>query len=62
MICQADPLEANWQYTYFGANYPRLRSIKEKYDPDGVMWCLSCVGSENWVEGSDRRLCRPRWY
>lgn len=26
----------NWEYGYFGDNYPRLQKIKLKYDPDGV--------------------------
>jgi FAD/FMN-containing dehydrogenase len=28
-----DPQEPNWQHAYYGTNYPRLVSIKKKYDP-----------------------------
>lgn len=54
--------EPNWQYAAFGENYPRLLATKNKYDPDGLLWCRHCVGSENWVEQRDARLCRPSWY
>ncbi|KAG0261731.1 hypothetical protein DFQ27_002786 [Actinomortierella ambigua] len=45
---EADPNEPNFQQSFFGTNYPRLRSIKNKYDPRGVLVCLRCVGSEDW--------------
>ena len=28
-----DPALPNWQHAYYGANYPRLVSIKKKHDP-----------------------------
>lgn len=55
---QADPNEPNWQYSYFGENYARLRAIKAKYDPEGLQWCDRCVGSEEWVEGKKGQLCK----
>ncbi|KAF1815660.1 FAD-binding domain-containing protein [Eremomyces bilateralis CBS 781.70] len=58
---EADPFEPDWQYTFFGVNYPRLRKIKKQLDPDSVLWCRGCVGSEEWDEEDSGRLCRVGW-
>lgn len=58
MLVQMDPFEPDWQRVSFGENYPRLRGIKDAYDPKGVLWCRGCVGSESWIEDSGGRLCR----
>lgn len=57
-----DAFEPDWQYVSFGENYPRLRAIKDIYDPEGALWCRGCVGSEDWVENDDGSLCRPEWW
>ncbi|KAF0326720.1 FAD binding domain protein, partial [Colletotrichum asianum] len=54
----ANAIEPGWQWSFFGPNYGRLRSIKEKYDPEGLLWCPQCVGSEEWLESEDGNLCR----
>lgn len=65
---EGDPNDPDWQYTFFGGNYARLRAVKERYDPEGVLWCQACVGSEDWVpevqfDGADGqgRLCKAEW-
>ncbi|KAE9362698.1 FAD-binding domain-containing protein [Stipitochalara longipes BDJ] len=45
---EADPAEPNWQQAFYGAHYPRLLSIKNKWDPWGVFWAKTAVGSEGW--------------
>lgn len=68
---EADPTEPNWKQSKYGANYPRLLEIKQKYDPEGVFWCSQCVGSELWepkgpyginngVGQNQAQLCRQR--
>ena len=34
-----------WQARYWGDNYPRLLSIKQRWDPTLVFTCHNCVGS-----------------
>ncbi|KAI9167534.1 FAD-linked oxidoreductase ZEB1 [Paramyrothecium foliicola] len=55
---EADPFDPDFQHTFWADNYQRLQSIKKKYDPSALLWCLSCVGSEEWSVKEDGRLCR----
>jgi FAD/FMN-containing dehydrogenase len=55
---EADPFDPDFQHTFWGENYARLRELKARYDPKSVLWCLGCVGSETWATRDDGRLCR----
>ncbi|KAH7493688.1 hypothetical protein FOMA001_g160 [Fusarium oxysporum f. sp. matthiolae] len=55
---EANSIEPDWQWSFWGPNYARLRDIKVRYDPEGLLWCPQCVGSEDWVQRQDGRLCR----
>ncbi|KAI2615790.1 FAD binding domain protein [Hypomontagnella submonticulosa] len=55
---EADINQPNWQQVFYGDNYPRLLSIKKKYDPESIFWGSTAVGSEGWAVGSDGRLCK----
>ncbi|OTA54801.1 FAD-binding domain-containing protein [Hypoxylon sp. EC38] len=52
---EADPY---WKDTFYGSNYPRLLQIKNKWDPQSVLYARTGVGSEDWVEDTDGRICR----
>lgn len=55
---EANFQEANWQQTFYGQNYARLKDIKYQVDPSGVFYAQTAVGSDTWVEDSAGRLCR----
>ncbi|KAA8642713.1 FAD-dependent oxidoreductase [Aspergillus tanneri] len=55
---EADFNQPDWQSAFYGANYDRLQEIKDKYDPDQVLYARTAVGSQRWVEHEDGRLCR----
>jgi hypothetical protein len=46
---EADPTNPEWKNDYFGEeHYERLLEVKRRWDPEGVFWCRSCVGSDSW--------------
>lgn len=47
---EADGFDPQWKKNWFGENYNWLKSVKDKYDPEGVFWCWRCVGNEVWEE------------
>ncbi|RPB19372.1 FAD-binding domain-containing protein [Terfezia boudieri ATCC MYA-4762] len=47
-VNESDKEELDWQDSFWGEKYGRLKKIKAKYDPNGVFWCRPCVGSEDW--------------
>ncbi|KAI5864079.1 FAD-binding domain-containing protein [Durotheca rogersii] len=57
-INEANFQQAGWQEAFYGANYPRLKNIKSRVDPQGVFYAQTAVGSDEWAEDGDGRLCR----
>lgn len=47
-MSEADILEPNFQQAFYGSNYDRLYALKQKYDPTGLLYTPTGVGSENW--------------
>jgi hypothetical protein len=55
-LAESDYFEADWQKSFWGSNYERLRKVKRKYDADGLFFVHHGVGSEEWSEdGFSRR-------
>jgi FAD/FMN-containing dehydrogenase len=58
-VAESSFFEADWQTSYWGANYPRLLAIKQAYDPDGLFFTRHGVGSEAWSDDGFTRLAVP---
>lgn len=55
-VSESNYFEPDWQHSFWGSNYPRLRAVKEKYDPAGLFFVHHGVGSEEWSADGFTRL------
>ncbi|ROW08546.1 hypothetical protein VPNG_06197 [Cytospora leucostoma] len=55
---EADINEPDWQRAFYGDNYRYLYELKQKYDPWGVFYAATAVGSEDWYI-TDQRAYYP---
>jgi hypothetical protein len=55
-LAETSYFERDGQKAFWGPNYPRLRQIKDKYDPDGLFFVHHGVGSEDWSADGFERL------
>lgn len=47
-LSESDYIEPNFTQAFWGSNYARLYQLKQKWDPLGVFYAQSAVGSEDW--------------
>jgi FAD/FMN-containing dehydrogenase len=55
-VSESNYFNRAWQNEYWGENYPKLRTIKSKYDPEGMFFVHHGVGSEDWSADGFTRL------
>ena len=55
-VSESNFFEKDWQRAYWGANYPRLLAVKDRYDPEGLFFVHHGVGSERWSADGFTRL------
>jgi FAD/FMN-containing dehydrogenase len=49
-MSESNFFQRDWQQSFWGSNYERLRRVKDKYDPGGLFFIHHGVGSERWSE------------
>lgn len=47
-VSESNYFQENWQQSFWGTNYNKLKKVKKKYDPDGLFFVHHGVGSEEW--------------
>jgi FAD/FMN-containing dehydrogenase len=55
-VSESNYFDGDWQQSYWGGNYSRLRAAKKKFDPDGLFFVHHGVGSEAWSADGFTRL------
>jgi FAD/FMN-containing dehydrogenase len=57
-MSEADFKNPKWKEEFYGENWDELSKIKEKWDPQGLFYATTAVGSEKWEADAEGRLCR----
>ena len=55
-VSESNYFNGSWGRDFWGENYARLRSVKAKYDPDGLFFAHHGIGSEEWSADGFVRL------
>lgn len=56
-VNEASRFTPGWRTAFWGNNYERLSSIKNKYDPDHLFWVTPGINADDWAVDGDR-ICR----
>jgi FAD/FMN-containing dehydrogenase len=57
-VSESNYFNARWQQAFWGANYAKLRAVKDRYDPHGLFFVHHGVGSEDWSADGFTRVAR----
>lgn len=57
-VSESNYFNASWQSAFWGPHYPKLRTVKDTYDPDGLFFVHHGVGSEDWSADGFERVAR----
>ncbi|KAF9262226.1 FAD-binding domain-containing protein [Marasmius fiardii PR-910] len=57
---EADPYDPDFKVSLYGSNYDKLLAIKDKYDPDQILYGTISVGGDRWRQTEEGRLCRTQ--
>jgi FAD/FMN-containing dehydrogenase len=57
-MSEADFRNPRWKEEFYGSNWDKLSEIKQKWDPEGLFYATTAVGSDEWQPDADGRLCR----
>ncbi len=57
---QADYQDPDFKQALWGPNYDKLLAIKDKWDPDQILYGSINVGGDRWKETEEGRLCRVK--
>lgn len=55
---EADFNQPNWKQTFYGSNWDRLLTVKNKWDPNALFYNLKGVGSDVWSVAANGRMCK----